>query len=89
MADAIIVINAGSSSLTFSVFVVRAGELALDVRGQVKGALHGASVRGQGSGGPICRRAAAGQGRTGRWMGRSSPLARWDTRSTVCRATGV
>ncbi len=37
MADAIVVINAGSSSLKFSLFVVRAGDLALDVRGQVEG----------------------------------------------------
>jgi acetate kinase len=37
MADAIIVINAGSSSLKFSLFAVRAGDLALDVRGQVEG----------------------------------------------------
>jgi acetate kinase len=37
MADAIVVINAGSSSLKFSLFVVRAGDLALDVRGQIEG----------------------------------------------------
>jgi acetate kinase len=37
MADAIIVINAGSSSLKFSLFVVRGGALALDVRGQIEG----------------------------------------------------
>jgi acetate kinase len=37
MADAIIVINAGSSSLKFSLFVVRGGDLALDVRGQIEG----------------------------------------------------
>jgi acetate kinase len=37
MADAIIVINAGSSSLKFSLFVVRGDDLALDVRGQIEG----------------------------------------------------
>jgi acetate kinase len=37
MADAIIVINAGSSSLKFCLFVVRGGDLALDVRGQIEG----------------------------------------------------
>ena len=37
MTDAIVVVNAGSSSLKFSLFVLRAGELALDVRGQVEG----------------------------------------------------
>ena len=37
MTDAIVVVNAGSSSLKFSLFVLRAGELTLDVRGQVEG----------------------------------------------------
>jgi acetate kinase len=36
MAEAIVVVNAGSSSLKFSLFVVRAGELTLDVRGQIE-----------------------------------------------------
>ena len=37
MADAIAVLNAGSSSLKFSLFVVREGTLDLDVRGQIEG----------------------------------------------------
>ena len=37
MADAITVINAGSSSLKFALFVVRGGDLTLDVRGQLEG----------------------------------------------------
>jgi len=37
MADAIIVINAGSSSIKFSLFLERGGDLALDVRGQIEG----------------------------------------------------
>jgi len=37
MEDFALVLNAGSSSLKFSLFVVRAGDLALDVRGQVEG----------------------------------------------------
>ena len=37
MADAIAVLNAGSSSLKFSLFVVREGALDLDVRGQIEG----------------------------------------------------
>ena len=37
MADLIAVVNAGSSSLKFSLFVVREGELSLDVRGQLDG----------------------------------------------------
>jgi acetate kinase len=37
VADAIAVVNAGSSSLKFSLFVVGADDLALDVRGQIEG----------------------------------------------------
>jgi acetate kinase len=37
MADAILVVNAGSSSIKFSVFVERAGTPALALRGQVEG----------------------------------------------------
>jgi acetate kinase len=36
MADAIAVVNAGSSSLKFSLFVMRAGDLALEVRGEIE-----------------------------------------------------
>jgi acetate kinase len=37
VADAITIINAGSSSLKFALFVVRGGDLTLDVRGQLDG----------------------------------------------------
>src|SRR6266545_4423167 len=37
MADAIVVLNAGSSSIKFAVFVDRRGELELDVGGQIEG----------------------------------------------------
>jgi acetate kinase len=37
VADTITVINAGSSSLKFALFVVRGGDLTLDVRGQLEG----------------------------------------------------
>ena len=37
MPDAIAVINAGSSSVKFSLFLVRDGDLTLEVRGQVEG----------------------------------------------------
>jgi acetate kinase len=37
MADAIVVLNAGSSSIKFSLFLERGGELDLDVRGQIEG----------------------------------------------------
>src|SRR5262245_65189396 len=36
MPDAIAVINAGSSSIKFSLFIVRGGDLTLEVRGQVE-----------------------------------------------------
>ncbi|MCX7892218.1 MAG: acetate/propionate family kinase [Burkholderiales bacterium] len=37
MHDAILVLNAGSSSIKFSLFAVRGGELELDCRGQIEG----------------------------------------------------
>ena len=37
MVDAIVVLNAGSSSIKFSLFLDRGGELELDMRGQVEG----------------------------------------------------
>ena len=37
MADAIVVLNAGSSSIKFSLFVARGADLELDVRGQIEG----------------------------------------------------
>jgi acetate kinase len=37
MADSIVVINAGSSSIKFSLFTVRGDDLELDVRGQIDG----------------------------------------------------
>ena len=37
MADAIVVLNAGSSSIKFSLFLARGADLALDVRGQIEG----------------------------------------------------
>ena len=36
MAEAIVVVNAGSSSVKFSLFTVRGGDLAVEVRGQVE-----------------------------------------------------
>jgi acetate kinase len=37
MADAIVVLNAGSSSIKFSLFLERGADLELDVRGQIEG----------------------------------------------------
>jgi len=50
MADRILVFNAGSSSLKFSLFVERGRELALDVRGQVE------RIEGEGPARFIARR---------------------------------
>ena len=37
MADAIAVLNAGSSSIKFSLFVMRGNELELELHGQIEG----------------------------------------------------
>ena len=37
MSDAIVVLNAGSSSIKFSLFLDRGGDLDLDLRGQIEG----------------------------------------------------
>src|SRR5690242_19564360 len=37
MADAIVVLNAGSSSIKYSVFLLRGAEMVLALRGQVEG----------------------------------------------------
>src|SRR5207249_8368390 len=37
MADALVVLNAGSSSIKFSLYAIEAPTLALDVRGQIEG----------------------------------------------------
>jgi hypothetical protein len=37
MSDAIVVLNAGSSSIKFALFVERRGDLELDVGGQIEG----------------------------------------------------
>jgi acetate kinase len=52
MADAIAVLNAGSSSVKFSVFVARSGDLELHVRGQIEGiddAAHFSATRRDGA----------------------------------------
>ena len=42
MANAIVVLNAGSSSIKFSLFLERDGNLELDIRGQIEGIYTGA-----------------------------------------------
>jgi acetate kinase len=60
--DAILVLNAGSSSIKLSVFAERAGQLALEVRGEVKG-LYGAPrfVAQDPSGGVVAEKSWPGR----------------------------
>jgi len=51
MADAILVLNAGSSSLKFSLFLIRGKELDLWIRGQVEGLATAASFVAKDAGG--------------------------------------
>lgn len=44
MANAIVVLNAGSSSIKFSLFLERDGKLELDIRGQIEGLYTGARL---------------------------------------------
>ncbi len=46
MSDAIVVLNAGSSSIKFSLFLAHDGALAPDVRGQVEGLYTGSAHPG-------------------------------------------
>jgi acetate kinase len=62
MADAIVVINAGSSSLKFSLFVVRGDDLALDVRGQIEGLSTAPRFAARDSAGRIVAERTWGQG---------------------------
>jgi hypothetical protein len=51
MNNAIIVLNAGSSSIEFSLFIERKDTLEPDVRGQIEGLLHA---------GPFCFKRSSG-----------------------------
>ena len=82
MADAIAVLNAGSSSIKFSLFVLRGQELELALRGQVGGPLHRAALRGQGR-----RRQAAGTKRPGAKAASWGMPARSTTWSPTCART--
>ena len=62
MADAIVVLNAGSSSLKFSLFVERAGELAADLRGQVEGLFTEPKFVARDAGGAVRAQKAWGAG---------------------------
>jgi acetate kinase len=62
MADAIAVLNAGSSSLKFSLFVERAGALEADLRGQVEGLFTDPKFVAKGPDGTVLAQKAWGEG---------------------------
>jgi acetate kinase len=62
MADAIAVLNAGSSSLKFSLFVDRAGALEADLRGQVEGLFTDPKFVAKGADGAVLAQKAWGEG---------------------------
>ena len=62
MADAIAVVNAGSSSLKFSLFIERAGSLEGDLRGQVEGLFTDPKFVAKGADGAVLAQKAWGEG---------------------------
>ena len=82
MADAILVLNAGSSSIKFSLFCARATELELVAAGPGRGPLHRAALHGDGRGGQVARRDALG-----RRARRSATTARSTTSSASCASS--
>ena len=68
---AILVLNAGSSSIKLAVFVARGGELALELRGAVEGLYTAPRFRPRIAAGRRRRRAVLGpSGARSRWRGR-------------------
>ena len=64
MADAIVVLNAGSSSIKFALFVDRDGELELDVGGQIEGLYTAPRFVARERGGEVKAEASWGEGAT-------------------------
>ena len=64
MADAIVVLNAGSSSIKFALFVDRDGELELDVGGQIEGLYTAPRFVARERGGKVKAEASWGEGAT-------------------------
>jgi acetate kinase len=62
MADAIAVLNAGSSSIKFALFVDRGGELELDVGGQIEGLYTAPRFVARDRGGKVKAEASWGEG---------------------------
>ena len=80
MTDAILVLNAGSSSIKFSLFAERGADLALVASGQVEGIDTAPRFVGQGR-----RRQAGGREALAGRASRSGTTARSPTSSTGCR----
>ena len=62
MKEAILVLNAGSSSIKFSLFVLRGEDLELDVRGQIEGLFTAPHFVAKDGGGKTVREKAWGEG---------------------------
>jgi acetate kinase len=62
MPDAILVLNAGSSSIKFSVFVARDSELELNVRGQIEGLFTAPHFIAKNAGGAVVSEKSWGEG---------------------------
>ncbi len=58
--DAVAVINAGSSSIKFSLFTATAGELALAARGQTEGLFTSPRFAAKDAGGAVIAREIVG-----------------------------
>jgi acetate kinase len=62
MSDAIVVLNAGSSSIKFSLFIEREHDLALDLRGQIEGIYTAPSFKSKGADGALRNEKSWGEG---------------------------
>jgi acetate kinase len=61
MSDPIVVLNAGSSSIRFSLFVERERELALDLRSQIEGLYTAPKFQGKGADGAPWSETSSGE----------------------------
>ena len=82
MTDTILVLNAGSSSIKFSLFAEGGGEPTVVARGQIEGIDTAPHFIAKDAAGQTVGRAVAG-----RRAPSSATTARWPTSSTCCEAT--
>lgn len=83
--DAILVLNAGSSSIKLSVFAERAGELALEVRGEVEGLYTAPRFVAQ----DLSGRVVAEESWPGRKLGHDGARGVSSRRAGACHARGA